>query len=370
MSKRPACGAAVMAAPFLLLVTACATLDTTIPESWAPRVELTETPFHAQLEHHCGPAALATVLEAAGASPSYEALVDRIYVPGLEGSLQVELLATTRHYHRIPFRVPGELEAVLAEVVAGRPVLILQNLGLPSRPIWHYAVVIGYDRDRGEILMRSGEERVQVTRLRPWMRQWDWASRWAMVVLRPGELPVHREFPPIVRALADFDDHGSGHLRLQAWLAVADYWPLEALAWMGVGNAHYSLGALAEAARNFETALQLQPDHWPARLNLAVVLLEQDHSCRGRDVLAARPMASDHPWREVLGDLTERLERACADQSADPVHPVFQGSSGSELPWLEKTRLVCATAQSGRRQTSILETHSTRQAGSVCRSST
>ncbi len=320
MSKRIARGAVVMAAPFLLLITACATFDTTIPETWERRVELTETPFHPQLEHHCGPAALATILEASAASPSYGELVDRIYVPGLEGSLQVELLAATRHFQRIPFRVPGELEAVLAEVVAGRPVLILQNLGLPSRPTWHYAVVIGYDRDRGEILMRSGEEPVQVTRLQPWMRQWDWASRWAMVALRPGELPVHRDFALVVRALADFDDHAPGHLRLQAWQSATRYWPQEALTWMGAGNAHHTLGALAEAANSFERALHIQPDYWPARLNLATVLEEQDRPCLGQSILAGQPMAMDHPWVEQRRDLARRLELACAALSPDSAH--------------------------------------------------
>lgn len=308
--------AAVLAALFLLLLSACAGLDTKIPESWEPRIELSETPFYPQLEYHCGPAALITVLEASGTTPTYDEVADRIYIPGLEGSLQVELMAATRSFGRIPFRLPGELVPVLAEVEAGRPVLILQNLRIPSRPAWHYAVVIGYDRERAEILMRSGTERLQATPTRRWMREWDWAQRWAIVVLEPGELPVNPNLPSVLRALADFDDHAPAGQRLRAWQVVAERWPEEPLAWLGRGNAFYELGALEEAAEDFGHALAMDPAHWPLRLNLAQVKLELDRSCRGLQIVEAEPMALDHPLMEIHGQLVLALELAC--RAGDP----------------------------------------------------
>lgn len=303
-------GAAVLAALFLML-TGCAGFDTKIPETWAPRVELSETPFYPQLEHHCGPAALITVLEASGAAPTYDEVAERIYIPELEGSLQVELMAATRSFERIPFRLPGEFTSVLAEVESGRPVLILQNLRVRSLPAWHYAVVVGYDRDRSEILMRSGTERLQATSFKRWMRQWDWASRWAIVVLEPGELPLDPHLPAVLRALADFDDHAPAEPRLRAWRAVTEQWPAEPLAWMGAGNAQYGLGSLEAAATDFEHALELDPGSWPVRLNLAQVLLELDRSCRGQQVIESDPMPFDHPLVEVHGNLALRLASAC-----------------------------------------------------------
>lgn len=305
-------GAARLAALFFLLMTGCASFDTTIPDAWDSPIELTETPFHPQLEHHCGPAALITVLEASGATPGYDEVVDRIYVPGLEGSLQVELLAATRSFDRIPFRLPGELQPVLAEVEAGRPVLILQNLGLPVRPAWHYAVVIGYDRDRAEVLMRSGTDPLLATPTRRWMRQWDWASRWAIVVLEPGDLPTDPHLPAVLRALADFDDRGPAESRLRAWRAAAAQWPTEPLAWMGMGNAHYELGDLVSAATDFQYALEFNPDSWPARLNLAQVLLEANHPCQSQTALASQPMPLDHPLLSIHGRLSTQAGAACA----------------------------------------------------------
>jgi len=307
-------GAAVLAA-LMLLLSGCAGFDTKIPETWEPRVELRETPFYPQLEHHCGPAALITVLEASGAAPTYGEVADRIYIPELKGSLQVELMAATRSFERIPFRLPGDFLSVLAEVEGGRPVLILQNLRVRSVPAWHYAVVVGYDRKRSEVLMRSGTERLQATPARRWMRQWDWASRWAIVVLEPGQLPLNPHLPAVLRALADFDDHAPPAPRLRSWETVAERWPDEPLAWMGAGNANYELGLLEAAAINFEQALDLRPDSWPVRLNLAQVLLELERSCRAQRLVEAHGMPFDHPLVLVHGNLTLQLARACDLQS-------------------------------------------------------
>jgi hypothetical protein len=310
MSKNRGIRAAGLAA-LMLLAAGCATYDASIPESLAPRVDLADTPFHPQLEHHCGPAALTTMLEASGASPEYNAVAERVYVPDLEGSLQVEMMAGARSFDRIPFRVPGELSAVLAEVEAGHPVLILQNLRVRSFPAWHYAVVVGYDREQGEILMRSGTERVQETSVSKWMRQWDWASRWAIVVLEPGQLPAEPSQAAVFRALADFDENARPESRLRAWDAAAERWPETALVHMGLGNAQYELGSFEAAIDSFRNALNRLPEHWPARLNLAQVLLELHRYCEGKRVIEAGTMTFDHPLVETHGRLSIRLEESC-----------------------------------------------------------
>ena len=80
-------------------------------------------------------------------------------MPQLKGSLQAEMIAATRPYDRIAYRVAPNLGALLATLAEGHPVLVLQNLGVDSVPFWHYAVAIGYDAARNEVLLRSGIER-------------------------------------------------------------------------------------------------------------------------------------------------------------------------------------------------------------------
>ncbi|MBL38973.1 MAG: hypothetical protein CMP07_11245 [Xanthomonadales bacterium] len=306
------CIGAAATVALMLLAGGCATYDARIPESLPPHVDLADTPFHPQQQHHCGPAALTTVLEASGATPEYDAVAERVYVPDLEGSLQVEMMAGARSFDRIPFRVPGELSAVLAEVEAGHPVLILQNLRVRSFPAWHYAVVVGYDREDETILMRSGTERMQETSVSKWMRQWDWAGRWAIVVLEPGELPAQPDRTAVFRALADFDQNANPASRLAAWAGAAEHWPDTALVHMGLGNAHYELGRHEAAVEDFREALNHEPEHWPARLNLAQVLLELHRYCEGARALQAATMPFDHPLVEAHGKLSIELADACS----------------------------------------------------------
>jgi hypothetical protein len=59
-------------------------------------IELADTPFFPQEALQCGPAALATVLGAAGVAAHPDALAREVYTPGLGGSLQLELVAAAR----------------------------------------------------------------------------------------------------------------------------------------------------------------------------------------------------------------------------------------------------------------------------------
>src|SRR5688500_17642349 len=97
-------------------------------QSHVPRPPLLlNVPFHPQTDRDCGPAALATVLGASGVAITPEALLPQVYLPGRKGSLQLELIGASRRAGRIPYRVERTPEALLAELQAGRPVLVLQN---------------------------------------------------------------------------------------------------------------------------------------------------------------------------------------------------------------------------------------------------
>src|SRR5512139_1678185 len=136
-----------------LLLTSCAHQVPLMQERVAQlprRVELAATPFLPQARYQCGPAALATVLAARGVTVSPEELVREVYLPARQGGL-------------LAVAVEPDLDAVLEEVAAGNPVLVLQNLGLDWLPRWHYAVVVGYDLDAQELLLRSGTEPRRVT---------------------------------------------------------------------------------------------------------------------------------------------------------------------------------------------------------------
>ena len=157
-SRRRLLGAAGALA--LLGLTGCAgsgvLIRDTPPVGLPRKIELSATPFYPREDDHCGPAALAMALGASGFAVRPEALAGQVFLPGRQGSLQIEMLAGARRAGALAVEIPGTPEALMRETAAGHPVVVLLNLGLSWAPSWHYAVVIGYDLDEAAFLLRAG----------------------------------------------------------------------------------------------------------------------------------------------------------------------------------------------------------------------
>lgn len=238
------------------------------------RAELATVPFHPQQDHQCGPAALATIMQTAGVQVSPEALIGEVYLPDRLGSLQVELQASSRRHGLLAYRLEASLEALLAEVNGGTPVLVLLNLGLDFYPVWHYAVVIGFDRPREELLLRSGREPRQVMPFRTFERTWARADHWAMLALPPGKLPARASEVNYLKAAVDLEQSGPADAARTAYQTALTSWPNSLVAAMGLGNSAYRLNDLAGAELAFRQAAQHHPDSWQALNNLAMVVSE------------------------------------------------------------------------------------------------
>ena len=194
-----------------LLLSACTTPLQTLrlaeqpPANVARQVELVNTAFFPQQRYQCGPAALATVLTGVGVNTSPESLETQVYLPGRKGSLQVELLAATRHYQLLPVQLPPRLESIILELAAGKPVLILQNLAFSWAPRWHYAVVVGYDLDARELVLRSGTMKRRVTPFATFERTWQRSGYWAVAVVTPDQVPASASALAYLEAVHAFE---------------------------------------------------------------------------------------------------------------------------------------------------------------------
>ena len=234
-------------------------------------LELDSTPFYPQTLHQCGPAALAMVLGAAGVDVTPQVLSPQVFVPAREGSLQAELVAATRRYGRLPYVIAPGIGSLLDALQAGRPILVLQNLGTHSFPVWHYAVVIGYRADRDEVILRSGTTRREITPAQHFLRTWQLADLWGLVVLRPGELPDGVNPDDYLKAVADLESIGQTRAAGLAYAAATRRWPENATAWLGLGNTEFKSGSLAQAERSYRRAIRAAPGYPAAYNNLAEV---------------------------------------------------------------------------------------------------
>jgi tetratricopeptide (TPR) repeat protein len=323
MEKRAACHAARFAFSLAsIFLAACATRAPFIPAHLPPgaqaHVELDATPFFPQKKYQCGPAALATVLGATSTAATPDALVPIVYLPARHGSLQVEMQAAPRKFGRLSYVLSRNMESILAELGAGRPVLVLHNYGLPIWPRWHYAVVIGYDAAKDTVIMRSGVKRRREWRTRTFMVAWHNGGRWAMVALRPGETPASANPTLYLEAAADFERDASPEDSAKAFDAAIARWPAEPLAWIGRGTAHYRAREFATAAQDYAAALHIDATQAGARNNLAQTLLDLGCPHLAREQLQRIDLrALESPLREAIADTRAAVELA---DSRNPRH--------------------------------------------------
>jgi hypothetical protein len=271
------------------------------PADLPVHVELSATPFFPQTELQCGPAALATVLVAQGIDVTPAQLTEAVFLPARQGSLQVEMLAAARRHGALAVRVPGELTAVLREVAAGHPVLVMQNLGLGFAPAWHYAVVVGHELDLGVVVLRSGTTRREILPLRTFEHTWARSGHWAFVTVRPGELPATAAETEVAAATVALERSVSAAVAARAYDAALQRWPRNLTLAMGLGNARANEGNLDGAAQAFEHAAR-QHDSAVAWNNLAHMRMKlgrQAAAVEAAERAVERAQAAEPQWLSI-----------------------------------------------------------------------
>jgi len=238
-------------------------------------IELREVPFFPQTAYQCGPAALAITMQAAGVQVLPDDLVKQVYLPARQGSLQVEMLSAPRRQGLVSWQIPPDYSALLREVAAGHPVLVLQDLGLGPFRQWHYAVVVGFDYAAGDVYLRSGENQRQVMPFTVFELTWRRSDYWAMVVTPPGVMPTSATQTSYLPALLAFDRNAKPDAARAAWLAFLARWPGDALASLALGNRLYAERNLVGAESVLRAALPTHPTSTEILNNLAQVLAEQ-----------------------------------------------------------------------------------------------
>lgn len=294
-----------------LLLSACATPYQTrqllaSPPDIPLAFEITTVPFYPQRDYQCGPAALATVINHFQLQTSAQELIPRVYIPELKGSLQVEMIAATRQFGMLAIQQDGRLESILREVAHGNPVLVLQNLGLDAYPFWHYAVVIGYDLDAEEIILRSGEISRLVRPFTVFERTWQRAGLWSVVVVPPELMPHTASAEEFTRAVLALETEGMTASALVAYQNGVKRWPQHFILQMGLGNTAYALQRYELATQAFSAATTLMPQRAEAWNNLAYALIKTAQKEQAVDAISqAIKLQPDN--REYLNSQLEIL---------------------------------------------------------------
>jgi len=221
--------------------------------------ELESVPFYPQTQYQCGPAALATVMQFRDIDVLPDDLVDKIYIPEKQGSLQIEMVAATREKGLVPYVIEPELTAILAQIKAGHPLLIMQNLAYQWMPYWHYAVVVGFDVDKNELILRSGETKRWQTSFATFERTWARADYWGLVIVPPDTLPAEALLTRWMQAAYDLQQTGQTDAAEIAYQTAITHWPYAAEPGVALANLYFEQQAFAKADAVYANLLAANP---------------------------------------------------------------------------------------------------------------
>ncbi len=279
-------------------------------------VELAATPFYPQTQYQCGPAALATVLQAHGVAATPEKLSKQVYIPGRKGSLQIEMTVAARRHEMLPYKLEPRLIDLFTEVAAGNPVLVLQNLGFEWYPQWHYAVVVGYDTNNHEVILRSGTTKRWLTPFEVFERTWKRADSWALVIVPVGEIPATAVPFSYLKTAYAFEQTGQQELAFSAYQAASKQWSDVAAIWIALGNMAFDNHDWPEAISAFNTAVSVEPESIISWNNLAYAL--HAYGCRTQAEMALQCGFKVTPADKNLQDSwSELMDHSIANDRAD-----------------------------------------------------
>lgn len=253
-----------------LFLAACAA--PTDPVSWTQgdipaRAAVADVPLIVQDDFYCGPASLAMVYQWAGQDVTQAEVAQQSFTPGARGTYLSDMIGNARRRGQLAVTLSTP-EDLLAELAAGHPVIVFQNLGVRWLPRWHYGVVVAYDTSAGEVVLHSGENERMVMPFELFERTWARGDNWALVVLPPGDLPALDDEIDLLQAGAALERAGQADAAWAHYAAGAERYPDNWLWQFGLGNAAFAQGDVDAARGAWEAALEIDPDAVEPRENL------------------------------------------------------------------------------------------------------
>lgn len=270
------------------------------------RAAVRDVPFYPQEAYYCGPASLAMTLTWAGIPVSQDEIAEQVYTPGREGTLTTDILSGARRNGALAVEV-ANLQDLLGELAAGHPVLVFQNLGLNIFPRWHFAVATGYDLTAGNVILHSGLDADQAMNLNTFERTWKRADAWAVTVTPPDRLPKYAGEMAVLSAAAGLERAQRFDAAATAYTAIAERWPENLIARVGLGNALYAGANYTQAVDAYRQAIAINPSLAAAWNNLAHALARQGQHSNAIEAAkkAVALNSANETYQNTLKEITE-----------------------------------------------------------------
>ena len=143
-----------------------------------------QVPIVRQAPEHCGQAVLEMVLRFYGAGEAALREGDGAYDPVLRGSLITDLAAAARRAGFAARIATLDSDSLVAELHAGRPPIVLYQVGRAPLTRPHFAVVAGWDPGRQVFILNDGGAAARAMRVAEFSGRWRTAGSLALLVAR------------------------------------------------------------------------------------------------------------------------------------------------------------------------------------------
>ncbi len=159
----------------------------------------------------------------------------------------------------------------------------------------------GFNTSANRIYLNTGDKSGLAVDAPEFLRTWNWAGRWAMVVLSPGHMPAQASLSRYTEAVLAFEKVAGADSTAPAWQAALERWPQAPGPYLALGNRAYTGGNLALAVDYYGRGLRRTGSDTALANNLASVLGEL--GCAGAGIALLEPIHAGLPeasdWRPV-----------------------------------------------------------------------
>lgn len=230
--------------------------------SLPPTHEIENVPFYPQQQFYCGPTTLSEVFGFYDVDISPEDIAPKIFIPDKQGSLQLEMISAARSYGFLPYSSRGTLTSIIEMINDNIPVIVFQNLSIQLLPQWHYAVVIGHNKQKGTVTLHTGVTERHEMSLALFEKTWARGNYWFLAPVPPGVASVAMEPFTYINAAYDMLKVGNAEVALNVLKTATKQWPSEWLSFFLIANYYFEKGderALQWFSKGYDIAYEQRP---------------------------------------------------------------------------------------------------------------
>lgn len=229
---------------------------------------LADFPFVLQEENYCGPATLSMAFKYYDHDIDQEEISKSVFLKEGEGTYQTLMLREIRKNGFYAINI-NHYEDMIKEINNDSPVIVFHNLGFDWYPLWHYAIVYGYDLDKEIFYVHSAAEKAKEWEMDKFERSWRRGDNWAVVVNPVDKLSLTGSELEHMRSAAFIESfHGAEKAKI-AYQKILEKWPNSLMANMGLGNVYLKENNKELALKFYLKAQKIDPENKVVKNNIS-----------------------------------------------------------------------------------------------------